>query len=102
MRKFIFNLFAAILAFGIFYIVAVAALGTLPFKNLNYRLGAYGHLFTRVKEIDSVKKVDILFLGSSHSYRGFDPRIFKQYGLTSFNLGSSSQTPIQAKILLEK
>ncbi|MCF2504700.1 DUF1574 domain-containing protein [Dyadobacter sp. CY107] len=102
MKKFILTLVAAGLLFSIFYVMAIALVGWLPFKNLNYRLGAYGHLYTRIREIPSVKEVDILFLGSSHSYRGFDPRIFSQYGISSFNLGSSSQTPVQAKILLEK
>jgi hypothetical protein len=71
-------------------------------KNLNYSLGAYGHLHTRLNEIEKYKTVDILFIGSSHAYRGFDTRIAKEYGYESFNLGSSAQTPVQTKLLLEK
>lgn len=70
--------------------------------NLNYRIGSYGHLYTRLNEVKSVKNVDILFLGSSHAYRGFDTRIFKTNGYSSFNLGSSSQTPVQALILCKR
>lgn len=70
--------------------------------NLNYRIGSNGHMFSRTKEIDKHKNIDILFLGSSHAYRGFDTRIFKENGLSSFNLGSSSQTPIQTNVLLER
>jgi hypothetical protein len=33
---------------------------------------------------------------------GFDPRIFEAAGIDLFNLGSSSQTPLQSKVLLEK
>jgi len=58
-------------------------------------------MYTRLKEIESVNNVDILFIGSSHSYRGFDPRIFKKLGYKTFNLGSSAQTPIQATYLIE-
>jgi hypothetical protein len=71
-------------------------------KNLNYEIGSYGHMYSRLQNIKDVNDVDILFLGSSHAYRGFDPRIFKQYGLNTFNLGSSSQTPIQTEILLRR
>jgi hypothetical protein len=71
-------------------------------KNLNYSLGAYGHMHTRLNEIEKHKAVDILFIGSSHAYRGFDTRIAKEYGYESFNLGSSAQTPVQTKLLLEK
>ena len=56
----------------------------------------------RINEISDYKKVDILFLGSSHAYRSFDTRIFRDHGYTSFNFGSSAQTPIQTEMLLEK
>jgi hypothetical protein len=46
--------------------------------------------------------VDILFLGSSHAYRGFDPRIMRTNGLHTFNLGSSSQSPVQTRLLLDR
>ena len=71
-------------------------------KNLNYKIGSYGHLNSRVKDLITYGDVDILFLGSSHAYRGFDPRVFKKYGIKSFNLGSSNQTPIQTEILLKR
>jgi len=67
--------------------------------NLNYPLGV-GHQYSRLKEVKVINSVDILFLGSSLAYRGFDPRIFEANGITSFNLGSSNQTPIQTKVLL--
>ncbi len=71
-------------------------------KNLNYRIGAAGYTYTRLHEVESYSNVNILFLGSSHAYRGFDPRIFAAYGYTSFNLGTSSQTPQQTEMLLNK
>ena len=71
-------------------------------KNLSYRLGAYGHLNRRIQELTTFGDVDILFLGSSHAYRGFDPRIFLKHGIKSFNLGSSSQSAIQTEILLKR
>jgi hypothetical protein len=61
-----------------------------------------GFLYFRINDIKHYKDVDILFLGSSLSYRGFDVRIFKKYGYAAFNLGSSAQTPIQTKVLVER
>lgn len=71
-------------------------------KNVRNCVGCYGHLFTRAKEAKETKNPDILFLGSSHAYRGLDPRVFAQEGITSFNLGSSSQTPINTQVLLHQ
>lgn len=36
-------------------------------------------------------KYDAIVLGSSHAYRGYDPRIFEQFGISLFNAGTSSQ-----------
>lgn len=73
--------------------------------NIIYKLGAYGHLNSRLKEYKEWQysdSLDVLFLGSSHAYRGFDTRLFNQYGIRSFNLGSSSQSPLQTYVLLQR
>ena len=36
-------------------------------------------------------KYDAIVLGSSHAYRGYDPRIFEEAGTTLFNAGTSAQ-----------
>lgn len=61
-----------------------------------------GHTQTRLNEVKNFGVVDILFLGSSHAYRGFDTRIFQKAGFRSFNLGTSAQTPLQTQILLHR
>lgn len=72
-------------------------------KNLNYcETDSYGFTLTRLKEVKQIKDVDILFLGSSRSYRSFDVRIFNKAGFTTFNLGSSAQTPLQTEVLLKR
>ena len=48
------------------------------------------------------RNIDVLITGSSHAYRGIDSRYFEQKGIKTFNMGSSSQTPIQTKWLLNK
>lgn len=97
-------LFLPATVFG--YILLVVAAGSiLPQRlkpNLTFFRAGYGHLHSRLAEADTTGPVDLLFLGSSHTYRGFDPRIFARKGYTSFNLGSSSQTPKQTRILLER
>ena len=104
--KFLNKILIFILFVSTVYILLIIVSGLfLPEElttNLNYRIGSNGHMFSRTKEIDKHKNIDILFLGSSHAYRGFDTRIFKENGLSSFNLGSSSQTPIQTNVLLER
>ena len=63
--------------------------------------GGIGHTLQRLREVESVGSVDILFIGSSHAYRGFDPRLFAETGLTSFNLGSKAQSPLNSYFLLK-
>lgn len=71
-------------------------------KNLSYKTANYGHQFSRMQEIKTAKNVDLLFLGSSHTYRGFDTRIFRREGWNAYNLGSSSQSHIQTELLLRR
>jgi hypothetical protein len=54
----------------------------------------------RFRELQTVSDVDIIFIGSSHCYRGFDPRIFKTLGLKTFNMGSTAQTPLNSYYLI--
>lgn len=106
MRKFITTL----LSFGVFallfFMIALYLWGnnshSLLKSNLVYKQETTGHLNSRLKEVKDIKNIDLLFLGSSSTYRGFDPRIFKANGFSSFNLGSSAQTPIQTKVLLQR
>ena len=106
MKNFILKLILFLLFASVVYIAGVCIWGEyMPdrFKqNLIYVRAGYGHTFSRLKEVKKVKDVDVLFLGSSHTYRGFDTRIFEKAGYSSFNLGTSSQTPVQTKILLKR
>ncbi|WP_052273105.1 hypothetical protein [Flavihumibacter solisilvae] len=105
MVRFVKQLFAflafSIVAYVIFLIVWGTCAPTTFRKNMNFKMGGPGYMFTRLREADTVRNVDILFLGSSHAYRGYDPRIFQRYSLKAFNLGSSAQTPIETKILVD-
>lgn len=99
MKKFIINIIVFSCVYVLLHVFVICLFG----KNLvYYRIGSYGHMFSRIKEIPLQNNPDILFIGSSRSYRGFDPRIFLKHGITTFNLGSSSQTPKQTEVLLKK
>lgn len=52
-------------------------------------------------EVYDYHDVDILFVGSSQTLMSFDTRIFSQYGLNTFNMGTVSETPMQTYFLLE-
>lgn len=106
MKHFLLNGLKFLLFSSVFYGIFIFVWGSLAPSylkpNINYRLGSYGHMHTRLSEVKNYQNIDILFLGSSHAYRGFDPRIFAKYGYSSFNLGSSAQTPIQTKVLIDR
>jgi hypothetical protein len=61
-----------------------------------------GSLYFKINDLKNYNNIDVLFLGSSHSNRGFDTRRFEKLGLKVFNLGSSAQTPIQTNILVKR
>ncbi len=106
MKNFLKNIILFSLFFSITYISGVFIFGHFidnEYKtNLKYSRGYYGHLYSRIHNIKDYKNIDILFLGSSHTYRGFDTRIFKKQNIITFNLGSSAQTPIQSLTLVKR
>lgn len=107
MKIFIKKVILFHLATFIGYLCFMALLAlTLPHEyanhfKINYK-NTVGHSFTRFNEVKEVENIDILFIGPSTTYMGFDPRIFEKHCITSFNLGSSAQTPIQTYVLLKR
>lgn len=95
-----------ILSCILFYIIFICIYGNFVNdafkKNLHFQSFSYGYTHTRLSEAKQVKDIDVLFIGSSHTYRGFDTRIFNETKLSAFNLGTSSQTPIQTRLLLKR
>ena len=106
MNKFLKSIFIFMPLALLFYVAMICLWGEIippsMNKNLDYIVAQHGHSFTRLKEAKKIKNVDILFIGSSHAYRGFDVRIFRKAGYSCFNLGTSSQTPLQTEILLKR
>lgn len=106
MKKFLTDILKFLLLASIIYLCGIFVWGKIiPQKlrpNLQYIQGAYGFMYTRAQEVRQVEGLDILILGSSHAYRGFDVRIFNESGYKTFNLGSSAQSPIQTYLLLTR
>lgn len=106
MKKFVTDVALFSLFAGAFYVLGVVAWGfaapPLFRPNIQYNLGSKGHVHTRLSEAKTYGGVDILFLGSSHTYRGFDTRIFAEHGYRAFNLGSSAQPPSVTRVLLDR
>jgi hypothetical protein len=104
------RLFVRVIAFTAFaavmYAVLLAAvpsgLGPRTIRNLKVPYGHEGHSLSRTQEVAGLQHADILFLGSSLAYRGYDTRIFAKLGITPFNLGSNAQTPVQGEMLLAR
>jgi hypothetical protein len=61
-----------------------------------------GNTFKKFEDFDEEKKYDVIVIGSSHAYRGYDPRIFKKNGWELFNLGTSGQTPLNSYYLIQR
>jgi len=90
-------------------LLGVLILGLLPpqvgnklTRNMRVPMVDLGYTRTRLAEADSSTAVDVLFLGSSLCYRGFDTRIWQAHGLSAFNIGSHAQTPLQSEMLLTR
>ena len=66
------------------------------------RPGGMGYSLQRFRDIENYHDVDVVFLGSSHCYRTYDPRVFAEYGLSAFNMGSTGQTPLNGYFLLKR
>lgn len=105
MKKYIKNIAIFLVLFPIVYAFIIFIYGlTMPAvfrKNMPYG-SVKGFLYTRLQETETYGKADVVVVGSSHAYRGFDPRIFESRGIKMFNLGSSAQTPVQTEILLHR
>jgi hypothetical protein len=52
--------------------------------------------------VKKTSNIDILFLGSSHAYFSFDPRIFASKGYTSFILGTAGQSHLETQVLVKR
>jgi hypothetical protein len=58
-----------------------------------------GVTYKKFREFNKNDKYDIIILGSSHAYRGYNPVIFERYGYKIYNLGSRSQSMMGSYVI---
>lgn len=99
MRSLIFGTIKLMSAFAAIYFILLALLSNVSFGDVGliYRSNSFMKLKTmnswlRFQEYSNSDRYDVVVIGSSHAYRGYDPRIFAQAGYRMFNLGSPAQT----------
>jgi hypothetical protein len=63
--------------------------------------GGSGHTLARYAEWNKSEMPDILIMGSSHAYRAWDTRILAASNIQAFNMGTTSQSPMNTYYLLK-
>jgi hypothetical protein len=81
------------------YMIAMYGLNKIKKNNipLIYRVSGIfsykgGNTFRKFSDYNKNGRYDVIVIGSSHAYRGYDPRIFEKNQLNMFNLGNNGQT----------
>lgn len=89
---------------GVFALLSYVTVGGIPliYRTARYYVWKGGSTWQRFQEYDPAVRHDVIVLGSSHAYRGYDPALFAQRGYGLFNLGTSGQTMVQTSILMEE
>lgn len=72
------------------------------FRTSDYYQWKGGVAYSKFQEWDPQARWDAIVVGSSHAYRGYDPRVFAERGYRMFNLGSSGQTPLSTYAVLDE
>ncbi len=89
-----------LVCFGLLTMVRVRG-GRPVHRTSDYYQWKGGVAHAKFKEWDPARQWDAVVIGSSHAYRGYDPRVFKARGYEVFNLGSSAQTPLSSHVILK-
>jgi len=99
MKTTLLRIFQTIILSLLFYLGIMFVINKVTFKNrrlvcytMPYIQRAGGQERLMGNDYNPQEKYDVLVYGSSHAYRGYDPRNFKKEGYTMFNAGTSSQS----------
>jgi hypothetical protein len=86
----------------ILVIILLAAVPPLTDKIPNLKNMRGKSDFSLLRFLDLNLDADVWVFGSSHAFRGFDPRIFASKGISIQNFGSASQHLLNSNRLLEE
>lgn len=101
MKKFLKNILAFIVFFIIVYFAALFCLSQVTIKKMNLLAKQPDNTFFRLYDISKIDSLDILFIGSSHSYMSFNTYVFDSLGYNTFNMGTISQRAVQSKFIYD-
>lgn len=82
-----------LLVFGILFVVRQGGIPII-YRASQGLIWEGGGTYEKFQKYNPEEKYDIIILGSSHAYRGYDPRNFASYDYKTFNLGSSDQSVV--------
>ncbi len=101
LRKIVFFTLTTLFAYIICINILEPILPDIYKPNLLYQEGD-GLLLKKMQESEQIRNPDILFLGSSHAYQSFDPELFEEAGISSYNWGTSLQTHPQTAMVIRE
>jgi hypothetical protein len=108
MKTFLYKGTAFLLSFVIIYgtlfiLLTNVKLGgsSLIYHTSNYLSWKGGGTYKKFSEFNVNTKYDVIVVGSSHAYRGYDPRIFAKQNIKMYNLGTSGQAMINTKHIVQ-
>lgn len=95
---------ALVLYLLLFFALTHVRVGVNPliYRTNDYYQSEGGVSYRKFKDWSDGEWYDLVVIGSSHAYRGYDPRIFEERGYRMFNMGSSAQTPLSTYAVLKK
>lgn len=82
-----------VMYFSLFALLFFIKPGGIPFiyRAAQGNIWEGGGTWIKFQKFDPNKKWDVITIGSSHAYRGYDPEVFKEHGMSMYNLGTSNQ-----------
>lgn len=77
----------------VFAILFAIAPGGIPliYRTTPGNVWEGGGTYVKFRNFNKDAQWDVIIMGSSHAYRGYDPAIFEYRGLKTYNLGTSDQ-----------
>lgn len=79
-----------LIIFGILFSVNIGGI-PLVYRAVQGNVLKGGGTYIKTHRFKQNELYDIVVIGTSHAYRGYDPRIFEKYGFKTYNLGTSDQ-----------
>jgi hypothetical protein len=106
MKRLLLTSFSLIVIAIICYLLMAALINRSYFRDARIALSALPYLqrtggqeYQMFNDNIGYDRPEIVVIGSSHAYRGYDPRIFQEHGLDIINTGTSSQHPLASYLL---